>query len=237
MRKSIIVVEGQTELVFTEKFITQLVALQPVHIERQRLHSNSIIKLSPRGAPLDDCTHIIRIIDATNDEKVNSYIEDNIVLWKDKGFELIYGLRDKFTRNPKKPELNINAISERCKFLESSYEITIDIIVAEVEIEAWFLSVPSFFTSIDEILSLEKIEEITGFDFSTIAVESLPHPSAIINNIFEAVGMSYKKRLADTCRIAELLDYETLYLEKTNEITALKRFANAIDNCLSPCAI
>ena len=72
MKKAIIVVEGQTEQIFVEKFITKLVATQPIHLELRQLVGGSLLMLSPRGVPLEHASHHIRIIDVSNDEKVNS---------------------------------------------------------------------------------------------------------------------------------------------------------------------
>ena len=51
------------------------------------------------------------------------------------------------------------------------------------------------------------------------------------------VGHSYKKKQKQCHRIASLLDYETLYLEKINEIDSLRQFVDALNNCLAACDI
>ena len=52
-----------------------------------------LLKYLIAACPLIDSNHYIRIINVENDEKVNSYIEENLRSFKEKGFETIYGLR------------------------------------------------------------------------------------------------------------------------------------------------
>lgn len=237
MRKSLIVVEGQTEQIFVQTFIEKLVALQAYHIERLQLHGGQEIKLSPRGTDVESCTHLIRILDAANDEKVNSYILDNLDNIKSKGFELVCGLRDSYTGNKNKSKINVEALSESFKTISSKVGINIDIVVAVEEIEAWFLAVPDFFAKYDESLTIQRINQIIGYDISTADIENIEHPSATINKVLETVGRSYKKRLGDCYKIASHLDYDTLYLEKSPIISSLSKFVNMLNECLSPCKV
>lgn len=233
MKKTVIVVEGQTEQIFTHKLIEKLVLTLHYHIQLQKLHGGVEIEIGLRGTPTEHATHHIRIINVEGDDQVNTYIEDRLDAFIKKDFKIIYGLRDRFTRDKKKPKLNVEAINDRCKQLEVKHAITLEIIVAIEEIEAWFMSVPEFFTSYSNSLTLAKINEILGYDLSTINVESLSHPSQTIHEILTTVNQTYKKRLDEVHKIASVLNYDSLYLEKTNSIQPLKKFVGAVENCLS----
>ena len=233
MKKAIIVVEGQTEQIFVEKFITKLVATQPIHLELRQLVGGSLLMLSPRGVPLEHASHHIRIIDVSNDEKVNSFIDGNLDDFIAKNFKIVYGLRDRFTGNNNKPKPNVDKIDAWCRQKEIDCNVTLEIIIAIEEVEAWFLSVPDFFMHYDASLTLTKVNEILDCDLSTIPIESLPHPSQTINKILSTVNQPYKKRLDDAHKIANCLNYELLYLEKINSIPPLKKLIDAIENCLT----
>ena len=233
MKKAIIVVEGQTEQIFTHTLIQKLVSLQPYHIHLQKLHGGLEIEIGPRGTSIEHATHYIRIINVEGDDQVNTYIEDRLIAFKNRDFKTIYGLRDRFTGDKQKTKLSTELINNRCKELEAEHGITIEVIVAIEEIEAWFMSVPNFFINYDDSLTLAKINEILGYDLSTTHVESLPHPSQTIHQILSSVNKTYKKRSAEVHKIVSVLDFDSLYLEKTNSIQPLKKFVAALENCLS----
>src|SRR4051812_19964700 len=102
MKRSVFIVEGQSEQLFIVKFIQSMVALQPCHVELQKFHGRVTVAISARGVPLTDATHHILIVNVENDEKVLSFIEDNLNDYKAKGFGAIYGLRDRYTGDTKK---------------------------------------------------------------------------------------------------------------------------------------
>jgi|LakWasM104_HOW12_FD_contig_81_262505_length_1986_multi_5_in_0_out_0_1 hypothetical protein len=237
MRKSLIVVEGQTEQIFVQTFIEELVATQPCHIELTKLHGGLEIKLSPRGVPIDNCTHHIRIVNASNDEKVNSFIADNLESFKSKGFELVCGLRDSFTGNKLKPKINIDGLNKKFEALAQHFGIPVEVIVIVEEIEAWFLAVPDFFEKYDKSLTIERVNKIIGFNLSETPVENIEHPSALINRVLQTVGLAYKKKIGDCYKIANLLDYGALFLEKIDHIPSLNRFVGVLNNCLAPCVL
>src|SRR5689334_22529839 len=112
MKRTLFVVEGQTEQIFLARIFEELTTLLPCHVERQQLRGGVLYDLSPRGnAQADHCSHHIRIIDAGNDEKVNSFIQDNLSAFKGKGFETVYGLRDQYTGDKNKPKIDVAALA------------------------------------------------------------------------------------------------------------------------------
>jgi hypothetical protein len=233
MRGSIFVVEGHTEQIFVRKFIEQMAVLKKIHISWENLHKGILVMIRSEGTPVDLSSHHIRIINVEGDEKVNSFIKDNLKNFKAKGYEIIYGVRDKYTGDNKKQPVDQIAIDEIFKPLADDLKITLKIIVAIEEIEAWFLSVPIFFSEYDKSLTIANINEVHGIDLSSISVESITHPAALIDNILTTVGKRYKKRQDDSYKITDTLDYDTLYLEKSESIRSLNMFVDAIDNALT----
>lgn len=232
MKKIAFVVEGQTEQIFILKFIEHMVALQPCNIELLKYHANRIIKISSRG-PGEDATHQIQLINVENDELVLSYIQDNLEAFKDKGFSAVYGLRDRYTGDKKKTPVNPGSVDRMTQFLQKKFDLSVEVTVAIEEVEAWFLTVPDFFLHFNNRLTLDEVNTILGMDLTNTQVEQLSHPAMLIDKVLQSVGLAYKKKLGDSYKIAERLDYSTLYLEKIDTVPALNRFVGHLTSALA----
>lgn len=234
MKQVVFVVEGQTEQVFIQNFIGNLVTLLDCHILHQKYHKGELRTVTSRGVEINQACILITIINAEGDDSVSSFIEDRLEGFKKQGVVAVYGLRDRFSGDSKKPKLNIPFIDKYFKRLQNEWGFTIELIVAIEEVEAWFLAVPYFFEKIDEKLTTEKLVEILGEGFFSKSVEEIAHPAAIIAKVFETVGKKYRKRLDDAHAITDALDYNSLYFEKSENIATLKRLVNALNNALTP---
>lgn len=235
-RKTLIVVEGQTEQIFVLKFLENLSSYQHLQIQLRELKGGGVeIKTGngTRGANIEDAKHIIKILNAANDDTVQTYINENLEYFKSQGFGIIYGLRDRYRGNNNKPPLNIEKIEAYYKELEVEHAMTIEMVIAVEEIEAWFLTVPEFFLEYHPSLSLDRINEIFGSDLINTPVETIRHPAAAIGKVLEAVGITYKKRLGDAHKITNILNYNELYLEKIKTNASLNKFVNALNNALA----
>jgi hypothetical protein len=233
MKKSVFVVEGQTERIFIEKLIEVVAGGLDYSVTSFEHHGDSFIQLLSRGTATEEqAKFVIRIIDVGNDERVRSYVDDeNIATFKEKGFLGVYGLRDKYTGNSREVNLDFNVA--RDKELSEKWELDIAVVVAVQEVEAWFLSVPSFFAAYDNSLKIEKISSILGYDIAAIQVELIPHPAQTISKVLNTVGKQYKKKEKDVFKIIHNIDYETLYVHKSQVIPALGIFCSLIDSALS----
>jgi hypothetical protein len=233
MKRTVFIVEGHTEQIFVRKFLEKAAAITGYHLSLENLHNGKLSILRSEGVPIDQCSHYIRVINVENDGKVNSFIKDNLKNFKSKDVGFVYGVRDRYTGDKNKPTVNPEAINKFLEPMANELNITLKIIVAIEEIEAWFLSVPDFFTAYDRLLTVEAIKLAHGIDLSSTCVESIPHPAALIDKVLFSVGKEYKKRQGDSHKITSVLDYDALYLEKSKSIPALGLFVNAIDNSLN----
>jgi hypothetical protein len=232
MKRTLFVVEGQTELIFTSKFIDNLITNAPIHIVHTKYHAGEYIKLAAKGSPIEDASHFIQIMNVEGDESVTSWIEEFIFAVKRQGFSAIYGLRDAYTGDNKKMKVNPTALNNWADELTSDHGIDVKITVAIEEVEAWFLAVPSFFLAYNSLLNLEAINSILGFDISNHDIELIAHPSMTIDKVLKSVNLSYKKRLDDAHKIANNLDYSALYFEKASKFSALEKFTQHLNNAL-----
>lgn len=228
IKKAVFVVEGQTEQIFLLEFINHLVALTACHVELQKYHGNVITIVTSRGPNEEQATHSILIINVENDEKTLSFIEDNIEGFKKKNIQGIFGLRDRYTGDRKKNPVNPEKIDNRMNLLSLTHGMRIELTVAIEEIEAWFLSVPSFFEKFDKTLTLEMASRAAQIDLATANVETVVHPASIIDRVLKSVGLRYRKRLDDSHKIAAVLDYDTLYLERAPIISPLGRLVDQL---------
>ena len=233
IKKSVFIVEGQTEQIFLLEFINRLVALTACHVELHKYHGNVITIVTSRGPDEEQATHSILIINVENDEKTLSFIEDNIVGFKNKNIHGVFGLRDRYTGDRNKKPVNPEKIDNRMKLLASTHGMRIELTVAIEEIEAWFLSVPSFFENFDQTLSLEIASRAAQIDLATVNVETIAHPASIIDRVLKSVGLRYRKRLDDSYKVATELDYDTLYLERAPIILPLGRLVDQLTWSLS----
>lgn len=233
MKHVVFVVEGQTEQIFLMKFIEKLVVLKHLCIKLDKFHNRRILEIGTRGASKEDASHLIQIINVENDDKVLSYIEDNLKAFIDKGVIAVYGLRDRYTGDKNKTKINPINVDKRTVQLEAEHKIIIEVTIAVEEIEAWFLSAPSFFLKFNETLTLEKIRDILGFDIAEKEIEHIEHPSTVIDKVLQSVRLEYKKKLNQSHSITDKLDYEVLYLEKSESISALKKTIGHLDAATS----
>lgn len=233
MKKTIFVVEGQTEQIFTQIFISKLASVLAYSVISQKLHSGQLLKVTQTGVPEEVATHQILIINVEGDEKVPSYIRDNVSNFKNKGYSAIFGLRDAYTGDGSKPKVNVDALYAAMNEIQVDEGIRTDLVVALQEVEAWFLSAPEFFEALDDRLSIEKINSTLDIDLCALVVEDISHPAKLINDVLAIVGRKYKKRAADSHSISQAMNYDSLYFVSSEKINSLKKYIGFLEESLS----
>ena len=123
--------------------------------------------------------------------------------------------------------------------LEEIYQLTVNrlvsmplpckIVIAVREIEAWFIADTEHFGRYNPLLTSEFIRQKIGVDITHQNVEEIRHPSGLLNKIYDLVGGTYRKKLKEAHRVADILNYEYLYLDAPNSVPALKKFLDEID--------
>lgn len=232
MKRTLFLVEGQTEQIFLANFIEKLCAIGKYVVILEKWHAGELIKITQRGVPAEDATHQIQIINMQGDESVNSYIRDNLPAIKARGIDSVYGLRDSYTGSSLRPKVDPTRIDAWTAEASKEHGLTVEITVALEEVEAWFLTVPEFFLKYDKKLDLTTINEVIGFDLQTCDVEKLEHPASLIDKVLRSVDRSYRKRAADSHKIASGLDYESLYFVKAEQVGPLGRLVRQLTQSL-----
>jgi len=145
------------------------------------------------------------------------------------GYEKILGLRDLYPETLENRTKVENGIKGFLKPLLQNKGIPISMILVIMEIEAWFLGEYSFLTKIDSCLTSKFILDNLGFDLNVLDVEQIPHPSQVLDSIYQLIQRSYDKSERTVEEIASLLDYEFIYLHLVEKIKQLKQLIDAIN--------
>lgn len=206
MRKVAIFTEGQTELIFVRDFLLRILDLSKLSLECWELLAHRLSRVSyPYSCPNPEIHFMI--IDAHGDEGVLSSIserEKNLI--EKGGYEKIIGLRDMYSEAYKKlsPGVINDSVTNR---LIQSYNLTIQNMIysnkiqlhlAIMEIEAWFLAMYNIFQRIDSLLTVEYIEEKLGFNLRRIDPQKeFYKPSNQVGDVFLLSGRQYDKQESD----------------------------------------
>ena len=111
--------------------------------------------------------------------------------------------------------------------------INVVLILAVMEIEAWFLAEYTHFQRINTNLTMERIREALQFDPSIDDAELRDNPTEDLKNIYNLVDFQYSKTRAEIERIVEALDHSRIYLELPKSISDLTTLTQTLDNFFS----
>lgn len=232
MLKLAIFVEGQTERIFLEKFFKEYLGYHKVSIESFRLYGNKLYQI--RGKSLISNTLIyIQIFDASNDVKAISALKERCTNMVNKGFKYLFALKDVYP-NPRTTipllKVNFNKL-----FKNNPCADKVRLLLAIMEIEAWFLADYQVFSKISPFLSIEYIKNCLGIDLKKQNPEQLDHPSKVVNNIFNLISQNYAKHGDQVYKIVNNLDYTFLICsnEVLDAVTSFAYLIKCIDECLS----
>lgn len=224
-------VEGQTEQIFVNRLIKEILGTQQINIiqkqfrgganvPKQEIVRNTLFSRNPQFEVL--------IYDCGSDNRVKSEILENIINLRKKGYDMIIGLRDLYPI----PIDELDRLEKGLRYLpnklksESKY---FDIVVAVHEIEAWFLGETNHYAKIDKRLTGRFIKEHLNFDPFAMDVQERIHPAKDLDDIYRLVGKSYSKRYGQTQRIVNKLDMNNIRKNIYHEMKPLKKLIDAIE--------
>lgn len=226
-------VEGQTEQIFVERLFQEIAGYKKISIETYKFQggkANRIIqplKLSTiKNAPF-----FVLLYDCGNDAHVVSDIGKQHQSLIKNGYEKILGLRDLYPIPLGTKEEIETGIRGFLKPLQK-IGVPISVILAVMEIEAWFLAEWNYLAKIDNRLTCDFILQKCGLDLRIIDTEQRAHPSQDLDEIYRLVSRNYDKSEKASQEIINNLDYELLYLHLVNSVKQLKRFIDEIDSFL-----
>jgi len=234
MIKISIFVEGQTERIFLEKFLEEYFNPAEFVVESCRLIGNKISVIRTRKIYSGIQVYFL-IYDVGNDERVASALlerAENMI--NNKGYNHLLALRDLYPKHIQEKNRVVNAMQR--EFNKYSYSNKLKLILAIMEIEAWFLADYNLFSRMNSQLTPEYIQEETSYDLVNDNPESYYHPSKVVDDIYKLIGQRYKKRKKQSYKITHNIDYNFLFLDvaESGKISSFFYFLECINESLSP---
>ena len=228
MKKLAIFVEGKTEQIFIETLLQEIADKNRLAIEIISINANQSGKdtsLIEKPVITSETKFYVLIYNSSGDKRVVSDIKKQYTKLILSGYERIIGLRDVYpTRISEKSKLQ----SDLNSFLPKG-KIPINIVLAVMEVESWFLAEYNHFLKIDPCLTPQKIQAMFGFNPQTDDMEQRPHPTDDMEKIYNYVHKGYNKSEKQLNRLASNLDYEFLYMHLANSVPSLGEFMGYID--------
>lgn len=225
MKKLAIFVEGQTEQIFVRKLLEEIAGEKNIKINIMAKDPRQIERISMTNLANNSIQYYVLIYNCCNDEALVGYISDEYTKLINDGYSKIIGLRDVY---PNFTFSQIDELERRLNFSLRGKNFA-KVILAVMEIEAWFLSEWKHFAKISPILTAAKIYQALGFDPQTHDMEARPNPAEDLNQVYQLVGRSYHKRRKQAETIVSNLDYEFLYMELVEKVHRLGEFVKHID--------
>ena len=229
MRKVAIFVEGQTELHFVNRMVTEIAGYGKVRVDLWIHRGGKYSKLRSEGPPEDVADVLVMLVNCCGDGSVKSSILERRELLAAQNFEVILGLMDLYPKTLEELDVFEAGLKKGLDFPGQ----TIRIFLAVAEVEAWFLSEFSHFEKLDPSLGLGRVKTDTGFDPITQNVEqTVRHPAGKLKEIYSLAGILYRKREAETHRLVSILDYTEIYTSVRDVSQSLDRFITGLESVI-----
>jgi hypothetical protein len=225
VKKLAIFVEGKTEQIFVNKLLREIAGTINISIEIQSQEGRKFVEVIIKDIETSATKFFVLIYNSGSDIRVASDMKKQYKKLTESGYERIIGLRDIYP-------ISIIQKSKLQSELENVLpkgSIPINIVIAVMEVEAWFLAEYNHFLKIDPRLTPEQIQAMFGFNPQTDDMEQRPHPADDMKQIYNYVGKGYNKSEKQLNRLASHLDYEFIYMHLINSVPSLGEFVGYID--------
>lgn len=233
MIKTVVFVEGQTELIFVRELLLKVFQYQDIKLDCYELFSKTERKTDfPFSDP--NASYYFQIVNVGNDNSVLSRMLAREGRLKESGFKRIIGLRDmyseRYRKNCSKPQtidkdLNNRFLDEHRKQIKSD---DMFISFAIMEIEAWLLAFRNSLERMNPKLTRYFIQEQLNIDLEeTDPEETFFQPTKILDSIFRLVGMEYKKEKGEINSIVGYIERDDYFqLMEGGKCNSFKEFYN-----------
>lgn len=228
-RKIAFFVEGQTEAILIKEMIFKYLGHQGIRIERFQIHGDSFYEVGATGTPPDETNIQILIMDCQGDGRVVSAIKERQSGLASAGFSNVIGVRDLY---PADKGLVEEIEQDMADYLQGC-AVPARVFLAIMEIEAWLMSDPNFFQSLDANLDTATIADVLKTSPEALDVESVKHPARLIDDLLKRVGRTYRKRERDAYQIVNAVNLDTLFLDGRTRSASLDSFVTHFEGAFS----
>ncbi|NDW19567.1 DUF4276 family protein [Dysgonomonas sp. 216] len=231
MKKIAFFVEGQTEQIFVDKLVRNVLGEDRISIIIKRFvgGTNAPKQELVRSASFARHPDIhVLIYDCGADNRVKTEILENMKSLTESGYSHIVGLRDLYPL----PIEELSRLEKGLTFLPShlkKHKDAYNLIVVVQEIETWFLAETHHFRKVDRRLTGSFIHQRLGFNPFSINAEERRHPSRDLNNIYHLVGKSYTKRYWQVQKLVNRLDFDYIDRHLKYELASLGKLIEVLD--------
>ncbi len=236
MRKTVVFVEGNTELIFVREYLLKHFEYNNIEIECRKMQAKKPYDV-PFSISNPNAKVHFRIIDTGGDGNVLDYIIEDEIKLRNIGYEKIIGLRDMYSDEYKKKvkqPMRIDNdeiqkfIARANKRIESNtkFPSSIKFNFAIMELEAWLLAIPNIWTK--KGVSNQSIKEKLGFNLSEIDPETtFLHPAETIKNILKTINESYRKQANEVeSLVGKITKQDFEDLQNSQKCNSFKEFAS-----------
>ncbi|ETX06830.1 MAG: hypothetical protein ETSY2_14775 [Candidatus Entotheonella gemina] len=231
MRKLAIFMEGQTELIFVKKLVYVLGDNANVAIQEERVRGGRrgrtprVVEMIGTNEP-EGHEFFVLLIDCGQDERVKSDILDRYHGLVAVNYEQILAVRDVYPHS----HGDVEAIREGFTFRLPNDPIQPFLILAIMEIEAWFLAEYSHFLRIHPDLTAKRIKHEFGFDVVNDDMQLRNHPSKDLEDIYFLETLFYHKTREHVEQTVNSLDFSEIRDRLATQITDLGELIRLIQS-------
>lgn len=235
MKKIAFYVEGQTEMFFLEKLITEIAGQKNIQIELQEFGGKGRPKktIHPKiTTKVQNPQHYALLFNCTSDMGVKSRILEDASSLFSQNYSEIIGLMDLFPRTDL-AKLEKSLIEGRERLNERiipPLPAKTSIVIAVREIEDWFLAECNHYFHIDNLLN-DALISASALNFNPRTDDLTTRSCAAAEDlklIYQLVGKSYDKDIKKVLRTINCLDYSNLY---SNIRTKIPKLNELVMNC------
>lgn len=228
MKRLAVFVEGATDQAFMERLIAEVVGHNQVVIEVTNSFSSGVsasITTSMYTAQQVNRRFYVLIFNCGNDERVVGAINERYARLVETGYDLIIGMRDVIP-------LAIEEVGRLRAALQQKLvhgSLRVELVLAIMELEAWFLGEVTHFTKIDDRLTTQFILRERGIDLATIDVEAILRPARELDRIYRLVGRRYRKGQYRSRQTLGKIDFDEIYVNVADRAPALRELCEQLD--------
>lgn len=230
MKKIAFFVEGQTEQIFIEELLYQIIGEKKLIVDKFKIKGSMKVPRNPaiiKAQTINKETlYYFTIFDCGGDRKVQSDIRDRIPYLKNENFCLVLGIRDVY------PEKDIDALRYYVNYGIPNIGIPVNIIFAINEIESWFLAEEHHYKKLSPKLTIDVVNGVVGFDIRTETTETIEQPSRILQKVYNKASIGYQKMAKQVQKTVKALDYENMYFNVRLRNCSFNELLSNIDRML-----
>lgn len=222
-------VEGYTEQEFLKRLLEEIFGQKKVAIEVKSARGGSRVAVSyttiKSAIATDETKYFVLIYNCNGDSGVKSYILEQRESLISAGYSKVIGLRDVY---PDVERKDIYKLWYGLNLRVPQKPVPISFVLSVMETESWFLAEDTHYERINHQLTVDFIKSNCNFNPLAISSENVDQAAELLKNIYQSVGMTYKKEEFYIDRTINALDFSNMYFTVRNRNVSL-------DNIIREC--